>query len=385
LVHLRNGYLEDVTQQNRMESPTRRAMSSRILPFLQNTWYVAFWSGDLVPGAMLHRRIANVPILFFRREDGSVAALMDRCSHRFAPLHRGKLLSGDRVQCGYHGLEFGADGRCVLNPYGTGNIPPAAHLRVFPVAEKHRLLWVWLGTNAADPGLIPDFSVLSTTAPEHVAKLDYIRINANIELVTNNLLDLSHTAFLHEGVHSNPDHVGAEIVVEETTDTVTVSRISPDVTIPGLMKLLVPHEMPRVEKWNRVTWFAPGNLLLQSGVTKPGDGREVGTGIYGIHFLTPETDRTTHYHFTSARWNVQTKPAANDHIMRQLSELRRYAFEYQDGPMIETQQQLVDEAGDDERPVLLAIDSGPVKYRRILTRLLEAEGALAAQALVPAG
>lgn len=358
-------------------------MSQRVLPVLKKTWYVACWSDDLAPGSALGRRIAGEPVLLVRAADGAVSAMLDRCPHRLAPLSLGKVLPNGRVQCGYHGLEFDAAGRCVHNPYGTGNIPPAAHVRAYAVVEKHRMVWIWLSTDEPAPELIPDFSVLDTTPREHIAKLDYIRVDASYELVTNNLLDLSHTAFLHEGVHSNADGAGADIVVEEHGDTVTVSRISPNVTIAGLMQLFVPRPMPRVDKWNHVTWFAPGNLLLKSGVAEPGTPRDDGTGIYGLHFITPETDRTTHYHFTAARWNVQTPAADGPAIMQKLTDLRRYAFEFQDGPMIEAQQRLVDEAGDDARPVLLAIDAGPVRYGRIIARLLEAENAAPAAVATP--
>src|SRR5215210_5038800 len=85
--------------------------------FIRNTWYSAMWASELAPGQLVSRTILNEPIVFFRKEDGSIAAIPDRCSHRFAPLRLGKLLPGDRVQCIYHGLEFGADGACVKNPH----------------------------------------------------------------------------------------------------------------------------------------------------------------------------------------------------------------------------------------------------------------------------
>ncbi len=86
--------------------------------FVRNIWYVGLWSSELSSGAMVSRTILNEPVLFLRRADGTVAAISDTCSHRFAPLSMGKILPGDRVQCPYHGLEFGADGRCVHNPHG---------------------------------------------------------------------------------------------------------------------------------------------------------------------------------------------------------------------------------------------------------------------------
>ena len=93
--------------------------------YLRNAWYVAAWADDLAEGQLLGRTILKEPIVLYRKADGNVAALQDRCPHRFAPLHMGKVVRGDRIQCPYHGLEFDASGACVLNPHGTKNIPSA--------------------------------------------------------------------------------------------------------------------------------------------------------------------------------------------------------------------------------------------------------------------
>ena len=105
--------------------------------YLRNAWYVAAWSDDLADGQLLGRTILKEPIVLYRKSDGHVAALQDRCPHRFAPLHMGKIVKGDFVQCPYHGLEFNSSGACVLNPHGTKNIPPRARVRSYPVTEKH--------------------------------------------------------------------------------------------------------------------------------------------------------------------------------------------------------------------------------------------------------
>ena len=90
--------------------------------YLRNAWYVAAWSDDLLDGQLLPRTIMKEPIVLYRKSDGKVVALEDRCPHRFAPLHMGKIVNGDCVQCPYHGLEFDASGACVLNPHGAKNI-----------------------------------------------------------------------------------------------------------------------------------------------------------------------------------------------------------------------------------------------------------------------
>src|SRR4051795_5850477 len=78
--------------------------------YLRNAWYVAAWSDDLVDGQLLPRKIMHEPVVLYRKPDGKIAALEDRCPHRFAPLSMGKVVRDDVVQCPYHGLEFDATG-----------------------------------------------------------------------------------------------------------------------------------------------------------------------------------------------------------------------------------------------------------------------------------
>ena len=95
----------------------------------------------------------------------------------------------------------------------------------------------------------------------------------------------------------------------------------------------------------------------------------------GFHMLTPQTDRTTHYFFTAVRFNVMTADdALNAQIQEKISTTRRFAFEEQDAPVIEAQQEIIDAAETSVDPVILAIDVGPVRYKKILERLIRAEG-----------
>ena len=56
--------------------------------FLKNAWYVAALTTELDTETLLTRKIIDETVLFYRKEDGSVAALRDRCPHRFAPLSK---------------------------------------------------------------------------------------------------------------------------------------------------------------------------------------------------------------------------------------------------------------------------------------------------------
>jgi phenylpropionate dioxygenase-like ring-hydroxylating dioxygenase large terminal subunit len=342
--------------------------------YLRNAWYVAAWADELADGRLLARTILREPIVLYRRSDGNVAALQDRCPHRFAPLHMGKIVRGDCVQCPYHGLEFDSSGACVLNPHGTKNIPPRARVRSYPVTEKHKAIWIWMGEQSPDPAKVPDFSVLDNVPERHATKRDRITIHANYELIIDNLLDLSHTSFLHDGILGNSDTVESEITVEQDRDDVIVSRYAGNATAPGLFAILMPSTPERVDKFTRMRWMPPGNLRLLTGICMPGAIPESGTGYHAIHMLTPESDKTTHYFFTAVRFNVLTADdQLNAQIQDKISTTRRFAFEEQDAPVIEAQQEMIEAARTPVDPVILAIDVGPVRYKQILRRLIDTE------------
>jgi phenylpropionate dioxygenase-like ring-hydroxylating dioxygenase large terminal subunit len=342
--------------------------------YLRNAWYVAAWSDDLAEGQLLGRTILKEPIVLFRKADGNVAALQDRCPHRFAPLHMGKVIGGDRIQCPYHGLEFDTSGACVLNPHGTRNIPPRARVRSYRATEKHKAIWIWMGAAPADAAKVPDFGVLDNVPELHTTKRDSIVIRANYQLIIDNLLDLSHTSYLHEGILGNADTVESEIKVEQDGDDVVVERHATNSAPPGMFAQFWPDHPPRVDKFTNMRWMAPSTLRLLTGICKMGASPDSGTGYNAIHLLTPENQRSTHYFFTAVRFGVTTSDdKLNRDLQKKVAEMRRFAFEEQDAPVIEAQQRIIETANKTLDPLILAIDVGPVRYKRILSKMLEAE------------
>src|SRR5450631_545616 len=173
--------------------------------FLKNTWYVTAWSHEVGADTMLARTIAGVPLLLWRDHAGPVAALEDRCCHRAAPLSKGRR-EGDRIRCMYHGLLFDATGRCIEIP-SQDFIPPAARVRAFPIVERFKWIWVWMGDpHKADPTLIPDTHYLDDPGWRGIP--DHMHYAANYLLVTDNLLDFSHLSYVLIG--EGPAQQGAK-------------------------------------------------------------------------------------------------------------------------------------------------------------------------------
>jgi vanillate O-demethylase monooxygenase subunit len=134
-----------------------------------------------------------------------------------------------------------------------------------------------------------------------------------------------------------------------------------------------PGHPPRIDKFSSMRWMAPCYLTLFTGICAPGAPKETGTGYHGIHMLTPEEHDSTHYFFTAVRWNVMTDDATNRELREKVARIRRFAFEEQDGPVIERQQIILNKASRSLDPVVLSVDVGPVRYKRVLERMLAEE------------
>jgi vanillate O-demethylase monooxygenase subunit len=336
--------------------------------YLRSAWYVAGCSEELPPGRLLARTLLDEPVAFFRRPDGSVAALQDRCPHRFAPLSAGILCdSGASVQCPYHGLRFAGDGACVQNPHGVGDIPKAARVASYAVCERDGLLW-WWGADAsqADESLIPDYSHVAS-APEHGTIRGYLPTACDYRLLVDNILDLTHADYLHAGSLGSGALTRCKPQVEDLgARGVRISWLSSGDRAPAAFDHHLRLQDQPTDQWTIVTWTAPGNMLLQVGATLQGESREQGVDSMNLHLATPESPGRTHYWYWSTR-NFAVDPGANAAI-RPMVE---HAFSQQDKPMLEAQQRAIGCADFwSLKPVLLPGDVGAVRVRRKLDALI---------------
>ncbi len=302
------------------------------MTYLRNCWYAAMWSEALPKGALTASTLLDENLVFFRDAAGLAVAMEDMCPHRLAPLRLGKLLPDGRIQCGYHGLEFSADGECVRNPHGNGHIPKNCRVKTYRVQEKHSLVWIWMGNAAPDESLIPDFSYLDAGSGYDVGRRDTITMEANYRGIVDNLMDLSHASFLHEGVLGNAGTIQAEIQVTQEGQSVTVQRDMFNVTPPLVRDLLFRRDGAPVNMWAMIRWSPPGAVLNDVGTYALDADRKDFSGQLGCHILTPQTASTTLYHTAAARQGpVAAVPEEGDEAFKiRIAELRRFAFQQQE-------------------------------------------------------
>lgn len=342
------------------------------MSFLYNAWYCAGWAADLTD-QLQSIKLLDEPVVLYRKEDGAPVAIGNRCPHRFAPLDMGKRV-GDCIECPYHGLRFDADGQCVHNPHGDGTIPRAAKVKSYPLLERYDALWIWMGDPAkADPAMIPDMSDIVQRSGWRQVR-GQLKIQANYQLVSDNLLDASHVQYLHPYLSfDGPPPPGFEVRIGMRQEGEHVFQDNLLINTPPspLFKALWGAKQVAVgEMRSYMRWSPPSNMLLDVGMVAPGESIEDGVCIPTAHLISPETEYSTHYFWAQTRNQQIDDEALSADIQRSISEV----FINEDERMIEACQQMM---GTSDlmslNPVLLSGDSAAIRARRVLAGKMEAE------------
>jgi phenylpropionate dioxygenase-like ring-hydroxylating dioxygenase large terminal subunit len=330
--------------------------------FLRDAWYVAAEARELGT-APLGRMILGEPVVLYRKQDGTPAALEDRCCHRRAPLHKGEVV-GDALQCGYHGFQFAADGSCIKTP-GQAIPPRGARVRSYPVVQRHGYAWLWMGdASRADPALIPDFRTNDDAA--WAATGMRMPVKASYLLLVDNLLDLSHVAFVHKGTIGGSDDTSATLKLDRAEGFVRLTRTALDVETP-------PHNRkqgfaPRSDQIKVMTFVPPCNIILDITTTERSDREpRKRMHILLLNSITPETETSSHYFWSSTRDFEVANPQITEFFQRETS--RAFA---EDIVILEAQQACIDL--DPSAPTVdVTGDAGSIHARRLVDRLLAAE------------
>jgi phenylpropionate dioxygenase-like ring-hydroxylating dioxygenase large terminal subunit len=254
------------------------------------------------------------------RLDGRVAAFVDRCPHRLAPLSLGTVVADANgraeLQCGYHGWRFAPDGHGTAIP-AVRTAPPARARAETPWAVDERYGLVWL---APEEPLAPRHDFPEWDAPGFDrGRCEIVRTPAGAALLVDNFLDAAHFPFVH----------AASFGVEEASE-VTESGITRD-------------------GWSVTTtfstWYREGGVVQPQELRKTGsaslsvylrlDFPETGMTIGILFCCTPEGPGRTRVYKLVARDDLAGDPgrlkdflAEEDHILvEDLRILERYDHE----------------------------------------------------------
>ncbi|HSG57301.1 MAG TPA: aromatic ring-hydroxylating dioxygenase subunit alpha [Paracoccaceae bacterium] len=338
----------------------------------RNAWYMAGWDRDVPPGEVIAATILGQPLALARDDAGTVFALEDRCPHRAAPLSLGRCESGG-LRCLYHGVRFAADGRAVEIP-GQDTIPAALRARAFPVVERHAAIWIWMGDPAmADPCAIPEFR--GYRHPDWAmtpGRLDY---DAPARLIHDNLLDLSHIAYVHKDTFAGGSDASADGWLAAKVTTTTLPG---GVAVERAMGGMPPNPAggnvaDGADVWSRYEFIVPGTFIQTTERYAPGSmdpanqARCEGQSLFDTftcQAVTPLTADTACYFFAFG------PRSANADRQDFFADLGLRAF-HEDKRMIEAQWRTMQVTSTRIMP--LAMDQAVMKYEAVNRRLLAQE------------
>ncbi len=340
--------------------------------YLRNCWYPAAWAEE-VGSEPLARAYLDEPVVLFRNGDGRGVALEDRCCHKYLPLSMGRV-KGGAIECGYHGMTFDGEGACVRIP-GQASIPGNARVRAYPTAEHLGMVWIWPGEpERADEALLfplPAYGRSGWTAN----KGPYTYIRANYRHLTDNLLDPMHVSFVHPTTLGSPEMADIPVETEQQGDHVAVTRWTEDRPPVAIFRKFANFD-GNVDRWQIYNFHPPSISVTDFGsgpvgMDRSDAGRDAAMRIYSCHFITPETERSSHYLWMQ----VRNFAPDDEQVSATMTEQFILAFD-EDREILEAVQRSEDEAT--RPPVKLAIDNGPNRSRRIIERLIREENTQAA-------
>ncbi len=167
-------------------------------PALRAAWHPVARSAE-VAHEPVHVRLLGDDWVLARipQRDGTrqLAAFVDRCPHRFAPLSAGTIVDNG-LQCAYHGWCFDAGGACTRIPAlgEQEHVPPRAKATAAAaIAERHGMIFI-----APDAPRTELLDVPEADDPSFMhGSLEPIRARVGAGLMLDNFLDIAHFPFIH--------------------------------------------------------------------------------------------------------------------------------------------------------------------------------------------
>lgn len=207
---------------------------------IRNQWYGILQADELKGGKPVGVTRLGEKLVLWRKANGEIGCLADRCCHRGASLSHG-CLEQDTLHCPFHGFSYDTSGKVVCIPANGKNtpVPDRYHVRAYRAVEQYGFIWLWSGEHAAELPEIPFFKELrqgfSSGGFSEVWPVHYSR-------AIENQLDVVHLPFVHAnsiGRGSRTLVNGPVVTWEDNLMTFYVDNAVDD----GLEKPLKPQEI----------------------------------------------------------------------------------------------------------------------------------------------
>jgi vanillate O-demethylase monooxygenase subunit len=254
------------------------------------------------------------------------------------------------------------------------------------VLEKYQYIWVWMGdAGKEDASLLPDWKVMEDPGWAVVKGDPPFHIPCNYELFNDNLLDLSHLAYVHIkniGTSAVPDF---PIVTTRTENTVRMIRWilnSP----PAPLYAHLGGFTDNIDRWQYAEAMVPSFNTVRVGCLPAGCGAKTGNHpddfapkaggrnaqgfeFYNLNAITPETENSTWYFYAHSRNFAHEDPNMDKEFRQEL----RGAFQ-EDVDILTAQQMNIDRhAHNPKNWIDINVDGPGLTMRRMVADAIAAE------------
>ena len=139
-------------------------------------------------------KVLGEELVLYRGDSGAAALLQLHCAHRGVALDYGRV-EGDCIRCPYHGWLYDRTGQCheqPAEPEGS-RYKDEIRLTAYPTQEVGGLVFTYLGPEPAP--LLPLYDLVRLD--DGVKMIQVGNVNANWMNHVENIVDISHLAWLH--------------------------------------------------------------------------------------------------------------------------------------------------------------------------------------------
>ena len=192
-------------------------------------------------------------------------------------------------------------------------------------------------------------------------------MKCDYRLVIDNLMDLTHETYTHQGSIGQLEILDAPIDTHTHGDTVTVTRWMPGIEAPPFWRNALKQE-GLVDRWQICHFLAPSSVIIDVGVALSSAGASIekhDQGVRGfvIDALTPETETACHYF-----WGMARNFDIHDQGFTARFRKQQGGVFAEDVEILEAQQRSM-LANPSLKLKAFSIDAGGVMARKVIERL----------------
>ncbi|BDI14846.1 hypothetical protein ANSO36C_06480 [Nostoc cf. commune SO-36] len=313
-------------------------------------WYPVCFLQDLPKNHPYRFSLYDEPFVLFKNTDGQIICLTDRCPHRGARLSDGQIIDG-RIECLYHGWQFGQDGQCLHIPQLSteAKIPVSACISSFKVIERQGMIWIWAGeVETAIDELIPTVPNLDKLG---CFSLDYMRdLPYDQSYFIENVIDPAHIPISHEGIFS--DRTEAQPLEMEVLE-------SSHQGIRGRYRKTKKTNQP----WNLLDFVAPSLVIYK--INNENESKFAGSALYSIPLGKNRCRVLVRNYSNFFDYKTKLMPPWVDHVMTRNKVLEG------DLPIVVEQKKQIERIGKNLQELYLPLKTSDilvVAYRKWLDK-----------------